>query len=184
MARAAGTAPGANRRWSRDCPPRPRAGVVRLGVLNLPCALGRGGRRARKREGDGATPVGCWQTGAGALSRRPRPAPRYGVCRSRPSAATMAGAMRPPTATTIGPCASPTPASAERLWRTDRLYDVVVVLSHNTRPRVRGGGSAIFMHVARAGYAPTEGCIALRREHLLAAAARAWARRAALRVLP
>jgi len=61
----------------------------------------------------------------------------------------------------------PYPASAERLWRPDALYDVVVVLDHNVRPRVRGHGSAIFMHVARPGYAPTEGCIALRREHLL-----------------
>jgi L,D-peptidoglycan transpeptidase YkuD (ErfK/YbiS/YcfS/YnhG family) len=61
----------------------------------------------------------------------------------------------------------PYPASAERLWREDGLYDVVVVLSHNARPRVRGCGSAVFMHVARPGYAPTEGCIALRREHLL-----------------
>ena len=47
------------------------------------------------------------------------------------------------------------------------LYDLVVVLAYNERPRVRGRGSAIFMHVARAGYAPTEGCIALARAHLL-----------------
>ena len=62
----------------------------------------------------------------------------------------------------------PYAASAEALWRTDRLYDIVVVLSHNTLPRVRGAGSAIFLHVAKPGYAPTEGCIALRRGHLLA----------------
>ena len=59
-------------------------------------------------------------------------------------------------------------ASAEALWRTDRLYDIVVVLGHNTLPRVRGAGSAIFLHVAKPGYEPTEGCIALRREHILA----------------
>ena len=61
----------------------------------------------------------------------------------------------------------PYPASAERLWREDALYDLVVVLDYNERPRVRGRGSAIFMHVARPGYAPTEGCIALARPHLL-----------------
>jgi L,D-peptidoglycan transpeptidase YkuD (ErfK/YbiS/YcfS/YnhG family) len=61
----------------------------------------------------------------------------------------------------------PYPASAERLWRADRLYDVVVVLAHNFKPRVRGGGSAIFMHLARPDYASTEGCMALRLEHLL-----------------
>ena len=65
------------------------------------------------------------------------------------------------------PVRHPYPASAERLWREDALYDVVVVLGHNQRPRLRGAGSAIFMHVARPGYLPTEGCIALRRDHLL-----------------
>jgi L,D-peptidoglycan transpeptidase YkuD (ErfK/YbiS/YcfS/YnhG family) len=74
-------------------------------------------------------------------------------------------------------------ASAEALWRPDALYDVLVVLSHNTTPRVRGGGSAIFMHVAREGYAPTEGCVALRREHLLMLL-RHLGTGAAIRVLP
>lgn len=55
----------------------------------------------------------------------------------------------------------PYPASAERLWREDGLYDVVVVLGCNDVPRVRGRGSAIFLHVARPGYAPTEGCVAI-----------------------
>ena len=58
-------------------------------------------------------------------------------------------------------------ASAEHLWRADRLYDVVLVLGYNDRPRSRGRGSAIFMHVARSDGAPTEGCVALDRAHLL-----------------
>jgi L,D-peptidoglycan transpeptidase YkuD (ErfK/YbiS/YcfS/YnhG family) len=61
----------------------------------------------------------------------------------------------------------PYAASTESLWRSDPLYDVVVVLSHNTLPRVRGHGSAIFLHLAQPGYAPTQGCIALRQQHLL-----------------
>jgi L,D-peptidoglycan transpeptidase YkuD (ErfK/YbiS/YcfS/YnhG family) len=55
----------------------------------------------------------------------------------------------------------PYPASAEAMWRADHLYDLVVVLDHNQRPRIRGGGSAIFMHLARPGFAATEGCVAL-----------------------
>ena len=61
----------------------------------------------------------------------------------------------------------PYPAGAEHLWRHDRLYDVIVVLAYNETPRVKGRGSAIFMHVAGPGMKPTEGCIALSREHLL-----------------
>ncbi len=66
----------------------------------------------------------------------------------------------------------PYPVSAEHLWRADALYDVIVVLDHNARPRVQAGGSAIFMHLARQGFAPTEGCIALRRRDLLLLLAR------------
>ena len=47
------------------------------------------------------------------------------------------------------------------MWRDDGLYDVVVVLDHNQRPRIPGRGSAIFLHVARDGLQPTEGCVAL-----------------------
>ena len=52
------------------------------------------------------------------------------------------------------------------MWREDNLYDVVVVLGQNDVPRVRNKGSAIFMHIAREGFAPTEGCIALRGRDL------------------
>lgn len=61
----------------------------------------------------------------------------------------------------------PYPASAEHLHRDDGLYDVVVVLDYNIRQRVRQRGSAIFMHVARPGFLPTEGCIALHRQDLI-----------------
>jgi L,D-peptidoglycan transpeptidase YkuD (ErfK/YbiS/YcfS/YnhG family) len=58
-------------------------------------------------------------------------------------------------------------SSADRLTRDDTLYDLILVLGYNDRPRVRGRGSAIFVHLARPGYAPTAGCIALSRHDLL-----------------
>ena len=141
-------------------------GTVRLGGLAWPCALGRGGRRARKREGDGATPVGCWRV-AGVLYRADRVRrPRTGLP-VRPIRPDDGWCDAPADRNYNRAVRHPYPASAERLWREDHLYDVVVVLRHNWRPRVRGGGSAIFVHLARPGYAPTEGCIALRRGHLL-----------------
>jgi L,D-peptidoglycan transpeptidase YkuD (ErfK/YbiS/YcfS/YnhG family) len=141
-------------------------GAVRLGGLAWPCALGRGGRRTSKREGDGATPVGCWRVDS-VLYRRDRVRrPRTGLP-ARPIRADDGWCDAPVDRNYNRAVRHPYPASAERLWRADHLYDVVVVLRHNWRPRVRGGGSAIFVHVARPGYAATEGCIALRREHLL-----------------
>jgi L,D-peptidoglycan transpeptidase YkuD (ErfK/YbiS/YcfS/YnhG family) len=65
------------------------------------------------------------------------------------------------------PVRHPYPASAEALWRVDDLYDVVGVLGHNHRPRVHGAGSAVFLHLACADFAPTAGCVALRRRDIL-----------------
>ncbi len=135
------------------------------GTRRYPVALGRSGRRARKREGDGATPRGLWRL----LEVFYRPdrglRPRSGLPIRRISQGD--GWCDAPNDRNYNrPVRLPYPASAEDLWRTDHLYDLVVVLDHNRRPRVRGGGSAIFLHIARAGYRPTEGCIALSAKDL------------------
>jgi L,D-peptidoglycan transpeptidase YkuD (ErfK/YbiS/YcfS/YnhG family) len=55
----------------------------------------------------------------------------------------------------------PPQSNADRLARLDNLYDFIIEIDHNTRPRIAGRGSAVFIHVARAGFAPTAGCVAL-----------------------
>ena len=65
------------------------------------------------------------------------------------------------------PVRLPYPGRAEALWRGDGLYDLIVVLGWNDAPVVPGRGSAIFLHLARPDYGPTEGCIALARADLL-----------------
>jgi L,D-peptidoglycan transpeptidase YkuD (ErfK/YbiS/YcfS/YnhG family) len=140
-------------------------GTLRFGSQRFPCALGRSGCTARKREGDGATPIGQWRIRA-ILYRpdrvlRPRTALPVRAIRRRDGWCDAAADRN-----YNRPVRLPYPASAERLWREDALYDLLVVLDYNERPRARGRGSAIFMHVAKLGYAPTEGCIALARPHL------------------
>jgi L,D-peptidoglycan transpeptidase YkuD (ErfK/YbiS/YcfS/YnhG family) len=61
----------------------------------------------------------------------------------------------------------PTSFGHERLWRTDRLYDLILVLGYNDAPPVAELGSAIFLHRARDDLAPTEGCVALEMGDLL-----------------
>jgi L,D-peptidoglycan transpeptidase YkuD (ErfK/YbiS/YcfS/YnhG family) len=63
----------------------------------------------------------------------------------------------------------PYPASAENLWRDDHVYDVIVILGHNDDPVVPGAGSAIFWHLARPDFRPTEGCVAVPLEAMLKA---------------
>jgi L,D-peptidoglycan transpeptidase YkuD (ErfK/YbiS/YcfS/YnhG family) len=58
--------------------------------------------------------------------------------------------------------------SYERLWHENHVYDIIIPLGYNDNPVIPGKGSAIFLHVARANYEPTEGCIALALPDLLA----------------
>lgn len=140
-------------------------GLVTLGPLRLPCALGRGGRQMLKREGDGATPVGLWPL-RGVLYRPDRgPRPLTGLPVS-PIEPDDGWCDDPYDRNYNRPVRVPYPASHEQLWREDCLYDLVVILGYNDWPRARGHGSAIFMHVAAPGFAPTEGCIALRHGDL------------------
>lgn len=141
-------------------------GKLCLETLNLPCAVGRGGRRPKQREGDGITPLGLWRIREVLYraDRLPRPRTALPVKAIRPRDGWCdAGADR----NYNRPVTLPYPASHERLWREDGLYDIVIVLGYNDRPRSLGRGSAIFMHLARRGYAPTEGCIALSRGDML-----------------
>jgi L,D-peptidoglycan transpeptidase YkuD (ErfK/YbiS/YcfS/YnhG family) len=57
-------------------------------------------------------------------------------------------------------------STADRLWREDHLYDLIVELDHNTRPRIPFRGSAVFIHFARRDFTPTAGCVALKRGDL------------------
>jgi L,D-peptidoglycan transpeptidase YkuD (ErfK/YbiS/YcfS/YnhG family) len=137
----------------RARPGQPTRGWLMAGPLHIPVALGRGGIRADKREGDGATPRGTfrllrlwWRA-----DRGPRP-------RTRLPARHIRRYNRPITRAH--------PADGDRLWRGDHLYDLIVELDHNTRPRIAGRGSAVFVHVARPAFEPTAGCVALRAPDL------------------
>lgn len=136
-------------------------GLLQAGSLRLPCAIGRGGLKAIKREGDGASPMGRWQL-LHARYRQDKSRPPTTALPLRPTSPSDGWCDAPSDRNYNRPIRHPYPASAERMWREDDLYDLVVVLDYNLRPRCRGRGSAIFMHVAKPGLAPTEGCIALR----------------------
>jgi L,D-peptidoglycan transpeptidase YkuD (ErfK/YbiS/YcfS/YnhG family) len=146
-------------------PGRPAQGWLFAGALVARVALGRSGIKADKREGDGATPRGrfrplrlWWRA-----DRLPRPRTLLPVRRigrndawcedphdRRYNRAFRRSANEP----------------GDRLRRADGLYDLIVEIDHNTRPRVAGRGSAVFIHVARPAFAPTAGCVALRRNVL------------------
>jgi L,D-peptidoglycan transpeptidase YkuD (ErfK/YbiS/YcfS/YnhG family) len=133
------------------------------------CAIGKGGAiaAADKREGDGATPLGSWPV-LGALlrpDRMPAPATKLPWRWFRPTDGWSDDAADPAY---NRPVNHPHPFSAERLWRDDHAYDIILLLGHNLSPPVPGAGSAIFWHVAQPDFRPTEGCVAIDRDTLAA----------------
>ena len=142
-------------------------GWLNVGAGRVRCALGPAGvvPAADKREGDGASPAGVWPIRR-VLYRPDRgPAPQTALA----FAAILPDdgwCDAPADAAYNRPVKLPYAASAERMWRDDHLYDLVVVLGHNDDPPTPGLGSAIFLHLAKPDYAPTHGCVAVARADL------------------
>jgi L,D-peptidoglycan transpeptidase YkuD (ErfK/YbiS/YcfS/YnhG family) len=135
-------------------------GWLIAGSLALPVALGRGGIKANKREGDGGTPRGAFRLKRlwWRADRAPRPRTRLPVRRIRIDDAWCESPADRHYNQSIRVSDS---HPGDRLWRADALYDLLIELDHNTRPRIAGRGSGVFVHVAQPGFAPTAGCVAL-----------------------
>jgi L,D-peptidoglycan transpeptidase YkuD (ErfK/YbiS/YcfS/YnhG family) len=131
------------------------------------CALGRGGLRADKREGDGATPEGCFVLRQVMYRPDRLPQPTTGLP-VRPLRRDDGWCDDPAETAYNQLIGLPFPGHHEVLWRDDEIYDVVVTLGYNDDPVTAGRGSAIFLHVARPDYATTEGCVAVALPDLLA----------------
>lgn len=140
--------------------PGSHLGMLVLGELEVPCALGRTGVTADKREGDGGTPAGPLRLVEVLYraDRVPRPQTPLPV---RPIMPDDGWCDDPADPDYNRPVRLPFGPSHERLWLEEEVYDILVVLDWNLERPVPGRGSAIFLHVARPDLAPTAGCVAL-----------------------
>jgi L,D-peptidoglycan transpeptidase YkuD (ErfK/YbiS/YcfS/YnhG family) len=150
----------------RARPARPTRGILLAGPLAVPVVLGRSGVRANKYEGDGATPRGrfrlvrlWWRA-----DRHPRPRT---LLPTKPITPDLAWCEDTADRRYNRPFRRSPADGGDRLWRKDHLYDFVIEIDHNTRPRVAGRGSAVFVHVARPNRGPTAGCVALAADDLV-----------------
>jgi L,D-peptidoglycan transpeptidase YkuD (ErfK/YbiS/YcfS/YnhG family) len=149
----------------------PRRGWLTAGGRTIPVALGRGGIKANKREGDGGTPRGTfrprqvWWRG----DRHPRPRSFLPVRAIRPEDAWCED---PQSRHYNQPMRLDRESSGDRLTRDDRLYDFIVEIDHNSSPRIAGRGSAVFLHLARQDFSPTAGCVSMTQSAMLRLLAR------------
>ena len=149
--------------------PRPghRAqGLLRAGNRVLNCALGRSGIGTKRGEGDGVTPRGQFPV-LSAMIRPERVPVRQAHVELVNIAANDGWCDAPGDRNYNCPVSLPYPASHEKLAREDHLYDIALVMDINVTKRLTVGGSAIFFHLARDDYGPTEGCIAVSRPDML-----------------
>lgn len=130
------------------------------------CALGKGGLTENKREGDGATPVGRFPVRE-LLYRCDRVAPPTTGLPSRIIKIDAGWSDDPTDPAYNREVQQPHGYGHESLYREDDLYDLIVPLGYNDDPPIAGLGSAIFLHVARNDYTPTEGCVALAQVDLI-----------------
>ena len=149
------------------------ASVLRVGTQRVRVALGRGGVRTDKREGDGATPLGLLALRrvlyrADRIATADRDLLARGGLPSRPITRSDGWCDDPDHADYNTAVTLPHAARHEHLWREDGLYDIVGVLGWNDDPVIRGRGSAIFLHLATSEFTPTEGCLAIAKPDLLA----------------
>jgi L,D-peptidoglycan transpeptidase YkuD (ErfK/YbiS/YcfS/YnhG family) len=135
-------------------------GYLRYGPLAVPVALGRSGIKANKREGDGSTPRGTFRLLRLWWRADRLPQPQTGLPVRR-ILGDDAWCEDPNDRNYNRPVKLSPSQAGDRLKRDDRLYDLVIEIDHNTRPRAKNLGSAVFIHVARAGFSPTAGCVAL-----------------------
>jgi L,D-peptidoglycan transpeptidase YkuD (ErfK/YbiS/YcfS/YnhG family) len=148
----------------------PRRGWLVAGGQTVPVALGRGGIRANKREGDGGTPKGIFRPRQvwWRADRHPRPRTFLPIRAIRPDDAWCED---PGSRHYNQPIQLDPGRDGDRLTRDDALYDFIVEIDHNASPRIAGRGSAVFLHLARQNFAPTAGCVAMTKSamlHLLA----------------
>jgi L,D-peptidoglycan transpeptidase YkuD (ErfK/YbiS/YcfS/YnhG family) len=141
-------------------------GWLTAGGQSIPVALGRGGILANKREGDGGTPRGIF---------RPRQLWWRADRHVRPRSFLPVRAIRPEVAWCEDPASRhynqpmrlDSNNGGDRLTRDDALYDFIVEIDHNTHPRIAGRGSAVFLHLARAHFGPTAGCVSMTKRAML-----------------
>jgi|SRR5262245_48707933 len=149
----------------RALPGNRTRGVLLAGTRALSVVLGRAGIRANKFEGDGTTPRGkfrlirlWWRA-----DRHLRPPTLLPVRRIGP---TLAWCEDTTDRRYNRPFHRSPRDGGDRLWREDHLYDFIIEIDHNSRPRVAGRGSAVFVHLARPNRGPTAGCVALAHNDL------------------
>ena len=133
--------------------------------MKVKCAIGKKGIKSKKREGDLTTPKGTFKIKS-IFFRKDRIKRLKSKIKLKQIRKDMGWCDDPKSKKYNKLIKIPFKGSAEKLYRKDNTYDIILVLNYNINPIRKGKGSAIFIHVARKNYRNTLGCIAVSKRNL------------------
>jgi L,D-peptidoglycan transpeptidase YkuD (ErfK/YbiS/YcfS/YnhG family) len=143
-----------------------KTGYLIFKNLKFRCSVGKAGIKNKKKEGDNITPKGIFKLlklyyRADKIKKIDTELKKIKIKKN------MGWCDDPKSRHYNKVIKIPNNFSYEKLYRNDNIYDLIIVLSYNISPTIKNKGSAIFMHIAKDKYLPTQGCIALKKIHLI-----------------
>jgi L,D-peptidoglycan transpeptidase YkuD (ErfK/YbiS/YcfS/YnhG family) len=143
-----------------------KSGYLKYKDLKFKCALGKAGIGKKKREGDNITPTGTFKI-VKIYYRSDRVKKIASKFRQIEITKNMGWCDDPNSKNYNQLINLPSKYNHEKLFKKNNIYDLIIVLNYNMKPVIKNKGSAIFIHVAKKKYQPTQGCIALKKNNLL-----------------
>ena len=142
------------------------SGFLTYKNLKFRCAIGKAGIKKKEKEGDNITPKGIFKITniyyrSDKIKNIATPIKIIKIKKN------MGWCDDPESRNYNKEIKIPNNFSYEKLYRNDNIYDLIIVLSYNISPTIKNKGSAIFIHIAKNKYLPTEGCVALKKNHLI-----------------
>ena len=129
------------------------------------CSVGKRGIGYKKKEGDLITPIGQYKIKI-ILYRKDRV--KISTKFKKKVIRKNMGWCNDPKSINYNKLIKlPNKYSYEKLYKKENIYDVILVLNYNMNPVVKKKGSAIFIHIAKKNYGKTEGCVAIKKSHIL-----------------
>ena len=142
-----------------------KSGHLKYKNLKFRCALGKAGIGKKSIEGDNLTPKGIYKI-VNIYYRKDRIKKISSKFTPIKITKNMGWCDDPDSKYYNQLINLPSRYSHEKLFKVKNIYDIIVVLNYNMKPIIKNKGSAIFIHVAKKNYKPTQGCISLKKQDL------------------
>ena len=132
----------------------------------LKCCIGKSGIKYLKKEGDLATPKGTFKLGL-LYYRKDRNKFIKSKIRKKIIKKNMGWCDDSQSKKYNKEIKFPFKYTAEKLYRKNKIYDILINIKYNSNPIKKKRGSAIFLHLTNKKYKPTKGCVGIVKKDFL-----------------